>query len=379
MNKLPIVQFITLIFLFQIPYSAFTQRDYIKGKIITNDYDTIDGFILANQKYTNKNQVVFSQVPTSKNLETYYPEQLLKFILDSKEYVSMPVSYYEEQEELNFLHRVAYGYCTLYEGFTSDGEEFYCLQTEDNKVTYLPKESISEWVQQYFSDCEFKHRRIFYDKESIGNLLSKYSHCKQPDKFVYQKHHYKQSLLVGFKLGTNITYMKFVSKNNPYYNKTFHPYPYLGYQGGFTFNFDISRYLQIEIDLFISKLQAELVDSVTLNFERIDINVPILIRYIVKRNFGIEPYFNLGLDLRTMAKQNFQYTDSLGDKKLEPRNGAAGLLAGVGIIIPTERKMKLAIDFQYSYFQHVSHIRPSTSNEYDLENQVIIFSTGILF
>jgi len=107
--------------------------------------------------------------------------------------------------------------------------------------------------------------------------------------------------------------------------------------------------------------------------------VPILIRYIVKRNFGIEPYFNLGLDLRTMAKQNFQYTDSLGDKKLEPRNGAAGLLAGVGIIIPTERKMKLAIDFQYSYFQHVSHIRPSTSNEYDLENQVIIFSTGILF
>jgi len=374
LNKLSVIQILIMVFLSQIPYHAFAQKDFIRGAIITNNYDTISGFILAKPKYTNKDQVVFSKWPSGQHPETYYPDQLIKFILDNKEYLSLPVSYYEE-EGLNFIHRIFYGYYLLYEGHTSDGQDFYCLQTEKYWVIRLPEESIEEWVQKYFSDCEFKHPRMFYDEVSISNLLSKYSQCKQPEKFVYEKSSYKQRLCFGLKMGTNVAFMKFVNEKNPYYGKSFNPY--LGYQGGVTFNFDLSRYLQVEIDLFISKLQGELIGPVTFNFERIDINVPFLIRYVVKRNFVLEPYINLGLDLRTMVKYSFRLIDNNGVQKLEPTKGAAGLLAGIGTFIPVGKKIKVTIDFQYSYFQHISYIKQKS--DYALKNQVIILSTGILF
>jgi len=362
------------IILWQIPCAAFSQKDRVPGKIIRDANDTLSGFILTDPASTNVNQVLFTEDEYGEHIVTFYPDQVDIVIIDMKEYKSLPVIY-DDREVLNFIRRIVFGVYNLYEGYREDGKKIFFLQTAPDKILYLPEESKNEWLDQYFSDCEFKPSRFYYDEVSLTNLILKYSHCRQPENFVYQRERYKPEITVGVKVGSNISMMKFTDKLNPYRGISFEHK--LGLQGGLLFEIDVNRFLQVEMDLFFSIIQGDLLDSVTFDLKRTDVNIPLLIRYTFNLDSRFDPFINLGLDFRILLNEKYRLIHSEGEMDLNPAKGVAGLMAGAGTCIPFGRKLRLIVDFRYSYYHYLAH--PSPADKYALNHHVIGFSTGILF
>ena len=358
----------------QLSQIAFAQKKFVEGKIITNNNDTISGFISINPAFTNKYQIAFSKTSSGESAKNYYPDQLSKFTVDNKEYLSLPVNY-NGKDNLYFIRRISFGYYNLYEGFKNNGEKIFFLQTKSDQIIYLEEELKKEWINQYFSDCTFKPSHVYYDEVSLKNLVSKYSQCKQPETFIHQKEKYKPTITIGFRVGLNTSLMEFTNKINPYSGDSFnHKW---SVHGGLVFNIEINRFLQFEADLLYSQSKGDLTDSVTFDFTRTDVNIPILLRYVFRNDSRIEPYINAGLDFRILLEEQFQYTSSEGEIDFDPAKGVTGLLFGAGTFIKISNKFKILFDFRYSFSEYLSHSRPF--DKYSLKNQVYTLSTGILF
>lgn len=360
--------------LWQISFAAYSQKDRVPGKIITDSNDTLYGFILTDPSLTNINQVVFTHEKSGEDFDTISPYQLPKVNIDGKEYESLPVTY-DDREVKVFIRRIVFGFYYLYEGYRDDGKKIFFLKTAGDNIIYLPKESKNEWLDQYFSDCGFEPPRVYYDETSLTDLISKYSQCKQPENFVYQEEKYKLKVNIGIKVGPNISMMKFTDKLNLYRGISF-KYK-LGLQGGLLFEIEFNRFFQVEMDLLFSVIQGKLVDSVQFDFSRMDINIPILLRYTFNSYSGLDPFINLGLDFRILLNEKYRFIHSEGEMDLNPAKGVTGFIAGAGTLIPLGRQRRLIIDFRYTYSHYLAHTGPA--DKYALNHHVIAFSTGILF
>jgi len=169
--------------------------------------------------------------------------------------------------------------------------------------------------------------------------------------------------------------MKFTNKINEYKGDPFSNS--WSVNGGLVFNIEINRFLQFEVNLLYSQCNGILTDSVTFNFNRSDVNIPILLRYIYRTDSRIDPYINAGLDFRILLEEQFQYTHSEGEIDFEPAKGVTGLMVGVGTLINIGQKSSIIFDLRYSISEYRAHIRPY--DKYSLKNQILTVSTGILF
>lgn len=365
---------IVSIFLWQIPVAVYSQKDRVPGKLLLGENDTLTGYILTDPAFTNINQVVFIHEKPGEDLDSISPYHLSKFIIDGKEYESLPVTY-DDREVKVFIRRIVFGVYNLYEGYRKDGKKIFFLQTAPDEILYLKEELKNEWLVQYFSDCFFDPPRVYYDETSLTDLISKYSQCRQPENFVYQEEKYKLEVNIGLKVGPNISMMKFTDKLNPFRGI---PFKYkLGFQGGLLFEIDFNRFFQVEMDLLFSVIQGKLVDSVQFDFSRMDINIPILLRFTFNSYSGLDPFISLGLDFRVLLNEKYQLIHSEGEMSLNPAKGMAGFNVGAGTLIPLGRQRRLIIDFRYTYSHYLAHTGPA--DKYALNHHVIAFSTGILF
>jgi len=360
--------------IFHSPPLAFAQKKYVKGEIITTYLDTIRGFILNRPAFTNMDQVVFSFDRSGKVLETYYPDQIAKVIIDKKEFLSVPASY-NDLNKIFFLRRICFGHYNLYEAYQNDGNKIFFLQTENEEVIYLPKKFKDEWIAQYFSEHSFKPPRVYYDDVSLTNLVSKYSSWMQPEMFVYQREKFKPVVNIGLKIGSTLSLMEFTDRINDYRGVNFDPG--LGLQGGVVFNIDAARHLQVTAEILYSSIRGKLSDTVTFDFQRSDVNIPILLRYVVSSDSRFNPYFNIGLDGRILLKDQFRLINIDEEIDFKPAKGVIGLLIGAGTFIKLTHTMDLFVDVRYSVSSYLAHSWPK--EKYTLRNQVFSLTTGILF
>lgn len=354
--------------------STYSQKKYVKGEIISVHLDTIHGFILNRPEFTNKDQVVFSVDRSGKSVDTYYPDHIAKFRIDKEEFVSVSASF-NDIGNIFFLRRICYGFYNLYEGYESDGNKIFFLQTENKEVIYLPKEFKEDWIAQYFSGQNFSPPRVSYDDVSLINLVSKYSTWMQPETFVYKREKYQPVINIGVKIGSNLSTMEFSDQINEYMGVNFNPG--VGLQGGVVFVIDATRHLQVSAEILYSSIHGRLSDTVTFDFQRSDVNIPILLRYVVSSDSRFNPWFNLGLDGRILIKSEFQHITPDEQIDFEPAKGAFGLLIGAGSYINLTHTIDLFVDFRYSVSSYLAHSWPK--GKYTLRNHVFSISAGIMF
>ena len=356
------------------PILAFTQKKYVEGEIITTYLDTIHGFIFNRPEFTNKDQVIFSMDRSGELLDTYYPDQITKVIIDKKEFLSVP-AIFDDKAQILFLRRICFGHYNLFEGYQETGDKIFFLETENDEVIHLPKEMKHEWLTEYFSGNNFNPRRIYYDDVSLINLVSKYSSWMQPETFVYQREKFNPTINIGLKIGLNVSLMEFTDKLNVNQGDNFKPE--LGLQGGVVFNIDMIRNLQFSAELLYATTCGSYSDTVKYDFERADLNIPVLLRYVVRSDSRFDPYVNIGVDGRILIKERFEHI--FGEEKIdfEPPKGTIGMLIGAGSFIRLTHELDLFIDFRYTVSSYLAHSWPKKT--YTLRHQVFSFTTGIMF
>lgn len=130
-----------LLFIFSNVYSQF---DYRKGYIVTNNYDTIHGFIeYANIKYAPYS--IHFRKDSLSNPVKYTPKELTSVnIQGSRYYVSKEVTIYKDKQQL-FLEYLLDGVLDLYFMVDITGKDFYFIE-KDGEMMELSNESVDKIV-----------------------------------------------------------------------------------------------------------------------------------------------------------------------------------------------------------------------------------------
>ena len=164
-----LVLFITL-HLFAMLYS---QSNYKPGYIITNQQDTITGWINFRTDANNQKQCEFKQ-----NLElaakTYLPGDIAgyRFIEEGKYYVSKEIQLNETSQKV-FLEYLVKGIMNLY--YYSDEVDYYFFENQDGKMEFISQRPERVENLTAYKDNKYKGqvRYLFRDYQPIAQKTDK--------------------------------------------------------------------------------------------------------------------------------------------------------------------------------------------------------------
>lgn len=205
--------FFSIVFLTFLDIQA---QDYVAGTIITNNSDSIRGFIKKETDIVLSQKVEIKALETAQESQAFLPSQVKGFVVAGRLYESLEVE--ENKRKVSyFLKCLVKGQNSLYLLRKSTSDQVYYLK--DSLETLYKLEVVVEQVDRYirtsekykgvlnycFRDCPAVQKQVattkYADKELIA-LVEKYNACKSPGSVskVYSRKlapHYNVNVGVG--------------------------------------------------------------------------------------------------------------------------------------------------------------------------------------
>lgn len=149
------------------------QSNYKRGYIITNDNDSIAGWIDFRTDKMNQKQCKFK--PSEQEKETIYlPGEIAgyRFTDEGNYYVSRDIEINEELQKV-FLEYMVQGMMNLYSYY--DGQQYFFFEDAAGKMTMVTKKPDEIKDSKYFEDKKYKGVLLymFKDYAPVGDVVKK--------------------------------------------------------------------------------------------------------------------------------------------------------------------------------------------------------------
>lgn len=206
----------------------WAQTDFQPGYIITNEFDTLKGFVDYRGDIRNSTVCVF-KTATSTESQTYYPADIQGYrFIDGKYYISRMITKTDNEVRL-FLEYLVHGIANLYYYRDNRGDH-YLIEKEGEDFVELTNEQVEVYkndrtyqiksnryiglLKTTFSDCEEilpKIDNVKFKHNDLINITSEYHTlvCEGEDCIIYEKRLPVISLSVAPLLGFNYSKIKF--------------------------------------------------------------------------------------------------------------------------------------------------------------------------
>ncbi len=204
-------------------FSQTLAQDFRKGFIITNEGDTVTGYV----DYKNLEACIFKRSAGEKSYYTYAPDDIKGFGFDfNRMFLSKKVGPYQSL----FLECLVLGSASLYRDkitFYLEAADTILALKEKSKKTYVSRDNTTG-IFQYkkyigiikilLKDCPpapGESEKIRYNKKALIKLVENYNNCVSSD---YTTYHSKLPWIkIGY--GANAGYVHSVLRETPYCNR----------------------------------------------------------------------------------------------------------------------------------------------------------------
>ncbi len=319
---------IFLLFGLGVFFNAFSQSDYREGYIITNNNDTIDGFIDYRKTYHCRFK---NQLP-NREFITYTPGEIFGYgFVEDKFYISkvMPISEYFTSKV--FLECLIRGSVSLYRNSTGyyiekDDIGIYKLDEKDSKIITEEGKSMIIHKKRYIGiltyllqDCNSINSQIQHLKlleKSLVQLIEQYNKCVSSKYIHYQASKPWIKAEIGVYTGIISSDLKFKSNQ---YDLNVQP---LNSSESFTLGTTVyiswprSRdrvsmnvgafYLNTKFRLYNSISKTNGVDYFDAKIETKELKIPLGIQYKIPID-RLSPFLNVGISSSFYLDKSAKY------------------------------------------------------------------------
>lgn len=235
--RLTIIHLLLLVCFFASSFQAvFGQKNYQPGIIVTNDSDTVVGYIDYQQWERNPSSINFKTIIATKQ-KNYFPDDLVSFEVSDDIYISREIevtksprktdniSYdveYPTETKQAFVLVLVSGSGSLYKYVDEMGTDHYYIETQEQPLLeliyfkYYKKINGTRVIKEntkykgqliaYLNDCPSiidKINKTIYKSEALKKMVIKYNQCKNIND-IYVKE--KEKTKYRFGIFTGITF-----------------------------------------------------------------------------------------------------------------------------------------------------------------------------
>ncbi len=382
-----------------------SKAQFKEGYIITNDNDTVSGYINYKGPVKNTFTCEFAKTPEAK-VETYTPGDIKAFrFIDSKYFTS-------DQIEIDsiltpvFLEWLIMGEASILSFTPSDLKIRYFIKTQNDSLIELKNTTVTKEIyghryevdnHEYIGQLKIQLQdkpelfdeieRTPFQAKSLIKVSKKYHNLKCPDEdcLIFEDKNRKYSIYIAPSV--SFIASQYILNNgneeavklamSPGYgiNIKFGKSPVLSPK--FSFNLGASFYdITYEYDAFVSNVEDYTIARIKY------VRIPLTVSYkILNKQFS--PYFNTGLTAN--YRFNYQYYDTwllneitnqntynYDDFDLDMKALQIGFNAGIGFAMDVNNKW--SVDFLCSYEYLFRFFGGSVSEKSHLNNLVTSIS-----
>jgi len=398
---------ILLIILICIAEFSFSQTDFKKGYVITNDKDTLIGLVDFREKAKAYKSCDF-KLSKGKNVITYEPENVFGYGFENdKFFQSRKITINNQPSQIVFLEVIVRGLVSLYKFedtyFIEKGDAGLQQLINETKEVFVGKKTGLKNTNQHIGtinmvvfDCaEIRERvqKVRIVEKELTILIEDYNRCKGEPSITFKAKKPWTKVIVGMTGGLNISQLNF--KANPGYEHL------VG-------NFEVSKspMIGVSLDILSPRLSERISfhgdlhyltskyynytlfnssSSVETNYVTIELQqlkVPIGFRYTFpKRNFT--PYFNIGISSTIHLSSNSNWIQEVELKNnvvitnvseaLVMKNSQLGLWGGCGVLKAINDKLNAFIELRYEQTDGITPFSVDSQGLYSKISNIQIF------
>jgi opacity protein-like surface antigen len=362
--------------------SGFSQTDFRRGYVITNERDTLDGLVDYRVGSGAYQFCEFQKANASEKVR-YGPSDIVGYgYLSDKTFESREIRTKEEPSKTVFIEVLVKGLVSLYKW----NDTFYVdktgqlLQqlTNESKERIVDGKSVVIYSNQYVGtlnmllfDCDRLKRRIetveLYER-SLTNLVQDYNKCKGAPNVTPKSDKPWVKASWGIAGGVNLSELDFQanSTNLPKFTGTSETSmsPVLGVSMDI-FSPRNNERISFHADVLYAAPKYHLFNSTnnnapTTTIDNIDIGlqqlkVPVGVRFLFREK-GLAPYVNLGFQLsfNLSATSTWKHEIKLNNSvlstsywELSINRSQFGYWGGLGAMVPVSKGLSGFLEFRY--------------------------------
>jgi len=362
----------------------FSQSDFRKGFVITQDNDTLYGLVNYRESI-KKYKVCEFKVSEDQEVKNYFPEDIKAYrFINDKYFVTKEITLENNVKEKVFFEVLVQGKVTLYKYLESffiekDGGEYIKLTNERVLVTigdaeYYKNSNKYIGVLSYLllSDCKQLKKKINsleYKERGLTELIQSYNACMEGSSISFKENKSWLKTEFGLVAGINSSKISFKSKdpNQEFITKDFDRSNNI--MPGLFIDFyspRVNERIAFHTGLFylhstyISYSEITKVSSLERNDVKIDLKqlkIPFGVKYTFPEK-KFTPFFDLGASYtnnleasswRIREVQRYNIIDTFEGEALDMRESQYGLWGGIGVKRSIIKKWAVFVELRYEY------------------------------
>lgn len=367
---------VTLMFLLFLPFSVNARKND-DAKIITSTGDTLTGKYARDPAQTNLHRITLLPGDPSASPRVIVPAQVKKAYLGDK-FIEPEYVHNDVDSQQVFLHRITFGYYTLFEGTGENGSPLYYLKLKNNKILLIPPEDPIPFLEQHFAKCpSVKPKRTYYDAVSLSNLIYKYGPCMDPGKYSRARTKYNIRFSLGISAGYNLSGLHFAKENHEYPPDDFD-------KGGgsdlaFLIVLNFKRSLEFETGMGITHVGGHLdKDGIIVDVNRSDLYLPFLFRIVPRNRSSFRPFIEGGLSPMFLTNNKTTVTLTGEDTyTIDPASTRLSFTGGAGFYY-LAGKHQFRLKFDYQNIHYLFSNKGAVHDTY-MDGASYLFSLAYLF
>jgi hypothetical protein len=386
---------LSIIIIFVFTKIVFSQSDFRKGFIITNENDTINGFINYREGI-KKHKVCEFKLSEDRKVTSYFPKDINGYkFLNDKYFVTKEFTFENNAKKKVFFEILVQGKVTLYK-YLGDffvekyGEEYIKLTNEKTLVNkgsaifYKYSNRYIGILSYLLSDCKQLKEEIntlrFLEME-LTDLIESYNNCIEGPSVSFKENKPWLKTSFGFLAGMNSSKISFKS-NSPRQEYLTSDFDHSNdIMAGLFIDFlspRINERISLHADLFylntnyISYSEIHYTSTIERNDVKIDLKqlkIPLGLRYTFPDK-KFTPFINMGVSytyhiessswwIREVQRHNI--IETFEEEALDVGSSQFGFWGGIGVKKDIVKKWAGFIELRY---EQTSGISTSVSTSY---------------
>jgi hypothetical protein len=358
---------------------GFSQADFRKGYVITNERDTLFGLVDYKVGTRPYKWCDFKEIKSQK-ITTYQPGEIVGygFVFD-KFFESREVLLLPEPSKLVFFEVIVSGTVSLYKYeqnyFVEKNDEGLHKLTNEYIETVIDGKSVFKNTNQHIitlnmllSDCgsvSARNQKASLSEKYLTSLIEKYNTCKGTPTATYKNKKVPVRSKFGIYAGVNISQLDFVNKNAGYdhLDGSFDSpnSPAIGVSLDISsprinerLSFHIGiQYFNSEYNRFSQEDNGTKTTHSTFKMQQV--KIPLGIQYTFGRK-DFSPFIAIGMsgtaylssDFKVIQEVEFNNTTEVYkyDGSV-PKNNQIGIWGGCGILKSISKKLDASLELRY--------------------------------
>lgn len=319
-------------------------RKLIPGYIITNEGDTLNGFIKNMAKRRMSNTIIFKK-KLAEDEESYSPNDIQAFFHEPNLHYKALEIRLGENKKNKFLRKLVEGYASLYK-YDGNTNPIFVLQQPNydlvqlEKVTNLDQNNLKEdrkyigQVKYFIKSCPEALNYLDYftfNSNNLGKIITKYNKCVSPE---LQTQTYKNTA-IKISVGPAIDFLPITMSGEfaeAFGNKNKTTNTTMRY--GIIGDFQITDWLDIQLGAqyvrYTPSFELEFsLGQILYDYDLSNIDLPIVAKYKLS-NGELVPYLMTGLVFGIPVSANLKRRKYVGEELDEEMESPANLVLSFG-------------------------------------------------